>query len=226
MPRSARLASLLPASAGRAKLELKRGLRNKVGPWRIVNMSSYTRDVGECHPRNRSQPLEGSHSSLSLPANLNRRAASNVLTYRWGESIPRTPARAIERRVIAASSSIIRPRRHSANRRRDYEDTDVDLGGRGARARRDGIGGERPTAWRRPCPAPERHADRETGGVSRIRAPLRAGIRLDMRPLWPLLVPALRLGGLLSQHRSDARPPLRGLVVYGRAPEPDSPAGR
>ena len=59
-----------------------------------------------------------------------------------------------------------------------------------------------------------------------FRCALRPGIRLDLRPLRPLLVPALRLSGLLSQFRSNARPPLRGLVAYGRPRGPNSSAGR
>jgi hypothetical protein len=49
-------------------------------------------------------------------------------------------------------------------------------------------------ARRRPRPAPERHADREAGGMSRFRPALRSGLRLDVRPIRPLLVPALLNG--------------------------------
>ena len=135
------------------------------------------------------------HGSPSLPANLNRRAASNVLIYRWGESIPPNAgtghaAAAHCRRVV-----INCPHRHSANRRRVYEDTHVDLGWGSARARLDGVVGKRPaTRRRRTRAAAERHADREAGGVSRLRRALRAGIRLDLRPVWPLLVPPLLSG--------------------------------
>ena len=34
---------------------------------------------------------------------LNRPAARNILTYLWGESVPRTPKRQVSRRVVAAS---------------------------------------------------------------------------------------------------------------------------
>jgi hypothetical protein len=163
-------------------------------------------------------PLEGfakSHASPFSPANLNRPTAPNVLSYRWGESVPPnagTGHGATHRRRVV----IICPHRHSANRRRVYEDTHFDFGSSGARARRDGVVGERPAARRRPRAAAERHADREERGVSRVWCALRAGIHLGLRPLWPLLLPPLRLSGLLSQYRSDARPPLRGLVVYGQ----------
>src|ERR1700675_411103 len=90
---------------------------------------------------------------------------------------------------------MIRSHRHSANRRRVYEETRFDFGSGGARARLDGAVGERSAARRRPRPAPERHADREAGGLSRIRCALRAGIHLGLRPLRPLLLPPLRLSG-------------------------------
>src|SRR5580700_6657517 len=80
---------------------------------------------------------------------------------------------------------------HSANRRRVYEETHVDFGCGSARARFDGVVGECPAARRRPHAAPERHADRQAGGVSRLWRALRAGLRLDLRPLRPLLVPRL-----------------------------------
>jgi hypothetical protein len=55
--------------------------------------------------RNPLKALQSRKTRFPPPANLNRPTAWNVLIYRWGESVPRTPERVIQRRVVAASSS-------------------------------------------------------------------------------------------------------------------------
>jgi len=87
-------------------------------------------------------------------------------------------------------------------------------------ARRDGAVGERPAARRRPRPAPERHTDREAGRVSRVRCALRPGIRLDVRPLRPLLVPALRLSRQTDNNQTRGRPWAASLFMAKRVNSP------
>jgi hypothetical protein len=167
--------------------------------------------------RHRPQLLESfakSHSSRS-PAGKSEPTGgpehTNLPVGRIGPSNAETAGIATRcRRVVVICS-----RRHSANRRRVYEDTHIDLGWRGARAGRDGVVGERPAVRRWPRAAPKRHADREAGGVSRLWRALRPGFRVDVRPLRPLLVSALLRAFNNNTLRMRGRP-WGGLVVYGQ----------